>query len=158
MFKGFKIIKMGFKPETQIDRGCESNVSFSKKRIYKIVRKINKSLDLLYSPAPQGSLWPTIRYSSARDDIKKIENILDRVEKRVYRLRDEVAEIKDDVPDESAAFTKEFLGIVSFLYEADDFDNEKEDESSKKIPDYIKEKFISIAQKLWDTGFDPRMF
>ena len=78
-----------------------------------------------------------IRYSSARDDIKKIENILDRVEKRVYRLRDEVAEIKDDVPDESAAFTKEFLGIVSFLYEADDFGNKKEDESSKKIPDYI---------------------
>ena len=149
---------MGFKPETQIDRGCESNVSFSKKRIYKIARKIDKSLGLLYSPAPQGSSWPTIRYSSVRDSIKEFEKILDEVEESVCILAIKVSEILDPILDNSAVFTKEFLGILSFLHEADDIFRKKEDELSKKIPDNIKEKFLSVAQQLWDTGFDPRRF
>ena len=159
MFKGFKIIiKMGFKSETQSGRrGYRfNNLIFPSKQIYLTVKKINSKLDLLYSPAPQGSLWPTIRYSSSRDDFEEFNDILDKVEKYFDRFNEEYDEVTI-LETDNAAFNQEFLGIVNFLYEAFDFYC-KEDELSKKTPEYIKERFIFIADKLWYSGICPGEF
>ena len=160
MFKGFKIIiKMGFKTTTQSGRrGYRfNNLIFPFKKIYLTVKKINSKLELLYSPAPSGSLWPTIRYSSARDDVEEFNAILDKVEKYFDRFNEDYDEVTIEETDD-AAFNQEFPGIVDFLYEACDFINCKEDELSSRIPEYIKERFISISDKLWYSGIRPGEF
>ena len=148
---------MGFKSETQSGRrGYRfNNLIFPSKQIYLTIKRINRKLELLYSPAPSGSLWPTISYSSARDDVEEFNAILDKVEKYIDRFNEEYDEVTI-VETDDAAFNQEFFGIVNFLYEA--FDCKKEDEISKKTPKYIKERFSSIAVKLWDTGIRPGEF
>ena len=39
-----------------------NNLIFPLKKIYLAIKRINEKLKLLYSPAPSGSLWPTINY------------------------------------------------------------------------------------------------
>ena len=147
---------MGFKSETQSGRRgyrC-NNLIFPSKQIYLTIKRINRKLELLYSPAPSGSLLSTIRYSSARDDFEEFNAILDKVEKYFDRFNEKYDEVTI-VETDDAAFNQEFFGIVDFLNEAFDF---KEDEISKKTPKYIKERFISIAVKLWDAGIRPGEF
>ena len=150
---------MGFKSATQRDsKGYRfNNLIFPFKKIYLITKRINRKLELLYSPAPSGSLWPTINYSSVRDNEEEFNTILDKVEKyidRFYEEYDKVTIIETD----DAAFNQEFLGIVNFLYEASDFYCKKEDELSKKTSECIKERFIFIADKLWYSGICPGEF
>ena len=157
MLKGLKIIiKMGFTPKKQCNSSQYqvNNLIFPSRHVFSTIKRINRKLRLLYSPAPPNSLWSTINYSSVRDDNEKFEAILDKVEELVDRFDEEVNIIETD----DAAFNQEFLGIVNFLYEASDFYLKKEDELSNKTPKYIKERFISIADKLWVTGIHPGEF
>ena len=138
---------MGFKSETQSGRrGYRfNNLIFPSKQIYLTTKRINKKLELLYSPAPSGSLWPTIRYSSARDDEEEFNSILDKVEELLTRF-DEDTKLR--IGDGN--FNQNFIGIVDFLYEASDLATNREDELSKQIPQYIKKRFIYISDKLMD--------
>ena len=99
-------------------------------------------------------MWSTINYSTVRDDEEEFDSILDRVEERIDRIKEKV-EIKET---DDAAFNKSFLGIIDFLYEAYDFENNKEDEFSKQTPEHIKERFIDLANRLWDLGIHPSEF
>ena len=138
---------MGFKSATQSNSSkyIVNNLIFSSKREYLNAKRINKKLKLLYSPAPSGSLWPTIKYSSARDDEEEFNSILDKVEELLTRF-DEDTKLR--IGDGN--FNQKFLGIVDFLYEAGDLATNREDELSKQIPEYIKKRFISISDKLMD--------
>ena len=138
---------MGFKSASQSNSSkyIVRNLIFSSKREYLNARRINKKLELLYSPAPSGSLWPTIKYSSARDDEEEFNSILDKVEE-LLTIFDEDTKLR--IGDEN--FNQKFHGIVDFLYEACDLATNREDELSKQIPEYIKKRFISISDKLMD--------
>ena len=142
---------MGFKSATQSGRrGYRfNNLIFPSKQIYLTIKRINRKLELLYSPAPSGS------YSSARDDVEEFNAILDKVEEYIDRFNEEYDEVTI-VETDDAAFNQEFFGIVDFLNEACDI--KEDDEISNKTPKYIKERFNSIAVKLWDAGIRPGEF
>ena len=134
-----------------------NNLIFPLKKIYLVIKEINKKLELLYSLSSSESLWPTINYSSVRDNEEKFNDILDEVEKYLDRFNEEYDEV-EIIENDDAAFNQEFLGIVNFLYEATDFYGKTEDELSKKVPDYIKKRFIFIADKLCNCGICPDEF
>ena len=134
-----------------------NNLIFPLKKIYLVIKEINKKLELLYSLSSSESLWPTINYSSVRDNEEKFNDILDEVEKYLDRFNEEYDEV-EIIENDDAAFNQEFLGIVNFLYEATDFYGKTEDELSKKVPDYIKKRFIFIADKLFNCGICPDEF
>ena len=146
---------MGFKSKKQSNSGQYrvNNIIFPSFSVYQTIKNIDRHLRFLYSPSPQDSLWPTINYSSERDSDAFIQ-ILNIVEINVNEFKKKV----DITETDDAAFNQEFLGIVNFLYEASDFYYKKEDELSKKIPESIKKRFISIADKLWDIGIYPGEF
>ena len=131
---------MGFKSATQ--KGYRfNNLIFPSKQIYLTVKKINSKLELLYS--------------SARDDDEEFNAILDKVEEYVDSFKEEYGEVIILETDDSA-FNEEFIEIVDFLNEACDI--KEDDEISNKTPKYIKERFDSIALKLWDAGIRPGEF
>ena len=134
---------MGFKSATQsVRRGYRfNNLIFPSKQIYLTVKKINRKIELLYS--------------STRDDVEEFNAILDKVEEYVDRFKEEYDEVTIVETDDSA-FNEEFFGIVDFLNEACNI-RENED-LSNKTPKYIKERFNSIAVKLWDAGIRPGEF
>ena len=134
---------MGFKTATQsLRRGYRlNNLIFPSKQIYLTIKRINRKIELLYS--------------SDRDDVEEFNAILDKVEEYVDRFNEEYGEVTILETDDSA-FNQEFFEIVDFLNEACDI---KENEDlSNKTPKYIKERFDSIAVKLWDAGIRPGEF
>ena len=137
------VIKMGFKTATQsLRRGYRLNdLIFPSKQIYLTIKRINRKLELFYS--------------SDRDDVEEFNVILDKVEEYVDRFNEEYGEVTILETDDSA-FNQEFFGIVDFLNEACDI--KEDDEISNKTPKYIKERFDSIALKLWDAGIRPGEF
>ena len=137
------VIKMGFKTATQsLRRGYRlNNLIFPSKQIYLTVKKINRKLELLYS--------------SARDDVEEFNAILDKVEEYIDRFNEEYDQITIVETDDSA-FNQEFFGVVDFLNEACDI--QENEDLSKKTLEYIKERFNSIAFKLWDAGIRPGEF
>ena len=131
---------MGFKSAMQ--KGYRfNNLIFPSKQIYLTVKKINRKLELLYS--------------SARDDVEEFNAILDKVEEYVDRFNEEYGEVHILETDDSA-FNEEFIEIVDFLNEACDI--QENEDLSNKTPKYIKERFNSIAFKLWDAGIRPGEF
>ena len=137
------VIKMGFKTATQsLRRGYRlNNLIFPSKQIYLTIKRINRKLELFYS--------------SERDNVEEFNVILDKVEEYVDSFKEEYGEVHILETDDSA-FNEEFIEIVDFLNEACDI---KEDEDlSNKTPKYIKERFNSIAFKLWDAGIRPGEF
>ena len=72
---------MGFKSATQsnITPYQVNNLIFPSLLVYQTIKSIDRDLRILYSPAPHGSLWPTINYAPARDSVR-FDQILDRVE------------------------------------------------------------------------------
>ena len=134
-----------------------NNLIFPLKKIYLAIKRINEKLELLYSPATSGSLWPTINYSSVRNSKEEFNYILDEVEKYLDRFKEDYDEVVI-IENDDAAFNQEFLGIVNFLNEASDFYATTEDELSKKTPDCIKERIISIAEELCNCGICPDEF
>ena len=99
-------------------------------------------------------MWSTINYSTVRDDEEEFDSILDRVEERIDRFNEKVNVRETD----DSAFNKMFIGITDFLYEAYDFENNTEDESSKQTPGYIKKRFINLSNRLWELGINPGEF
>ena len=134
---------MGFKTATQsLRRGYRiNNLIFPSKQIYLTIKRINRKIELLYS--------------SDRDDVEEFNAILDKVEEYVDRFNEEYGEVTILETDDSA-FNQEFFEIVDFLNEACDI--KEDDEISNKTPKYIKERFDSIAVKLWDAGIRPGEF
>ena len=131
---------MGFKSAMQ--KGYRfNNLIFPSKQIYLTVKKINRKLELLYS--------------SARDDVEEFNAILDKVEEYIDRFNEEYDQITIVETDDSA-FNQEFFGVVDFLNEACDI--QENEDLSNKTPKYIKERFNSIANKLWDAGIRPGEF
>ena len=131
---------MGFKSAMQ--KGYRfNNLIFPSKQIYLTVKKINRKLELLYS--------------SARDDVEEFNAILDKVEEYIDRFNEEYGEVHILETDDSA-FNQEFIEIVDFLNEACDI--QENEDLSNKTPKYIKERFNSIAFKLWDAGIRPGEF
>ena len=126
---------------------------FPSRQIFSTIESINRKLNFLYSPSPPNSLWPSINYSSVRDDNEEFEAILDRVEEWIdsFKEKFEIIETTD------AAFNNEFLGIVNFLYEASDYAMKKENDLSKQTPESIKKRFNSIAFKFWKVGVCPKV-
>ena len=47
---------------------------------------------------------------------------------------------------------------MNFLYEASDFEDNTENDLSKQTPEYIKKRFIAIADKFWKAGVHPLEF
>ena len=146
---------MGYKSTTQsnIRPHQVNNLIFPSFLVYQTIKSIDRDLRILYSPANPGSLWPTVNYSSARDSVR-FDEILDRVEICIDEFQRKI----DITHQSDSAFNDEFLGIVNFLYEASDFEDNKEDELSKQTPEYIKKRFISIADKFWKAGVHPLEF
>ena len=131
---------MGFKSAMQ--KGYRfNNLIFPSKQIYLTVKKINRKLELLYS--------------SARDDVEEFNAILDKVEEYIDIFNEEYDQITIVETDDSA-FNQEFFGVVDFLNEACDI--QENEYLSNKTPKYIKERFNSIAFKLWDAGIRPGEF
>ena len=118
-----------------------NNLIFPSKQIYLTVKKINRKLELLYS--------------SARDDVEEFNAILDKVEEYIDRFNEEYDQVTIVETDDSA-FNQEFFGVVDFLNEACDI--QENEDLSNKTPKYIKERFNSIAFKLWDAGIHPGEF
>ena len=147
---------MGFKSTTQSNSSQYqvNNLIFPSRHVFSTIESINRNLRFLYSPAPPNSLWSTINYSTVRDNDEEFDSILDRVEERIDRFNEKVEIIETD----DAAFNKEFNGIINFLYEATDFEDNKEDELSKKTPENIKKRFINLANRLWELGIHPGEF
>ena len=116
-----------------------------------ITKQINEKLKILYSPSPSRSLWPTIRFSPARDNEKEFNSILDKVEELLSKY-DKNPHLRIG----GGNFNQKFLGIVDFLYEAGDLNPIVEGEEYKKktvatqISKDIQKRFISVADKLWD--------
>ena len=137
------VIKMGFKSATQsLRRGYRlNNLIFPSKQIYLTIKQINRKIELLYS--------------SDRDDVEEFNVILDKVEEYVDRFKEEYDEVTILETDDSA-FNQEFFEIVDFLNEACDI--KYDEDLSNKTPKYIKERFDSIAVKLWDAGIRPGEF
>ena len=126
---------------------------FPSRQIFSTIESINIKLNSLYSLSPPNSLWPSINYSSVRDDNEEFEAILDRVEELIDSFKNfEIIETTD------AAFNNEFLGIVNFLYEASDYAMKKENDLTKQTPESIKKRFNSIAFKFWIVGVHPSEF
>ena len=114
----------------------------------------DRNLRFLYSKAPPYKFWPRINYSSVRDDEEKFSFFLGRVEDRIERFEEKVNIIETD----DAAFNKMFSGIIDFLYEAREIQNNQEDEYTKKTPDYIKRRFLYLADRLRQLGIYPSEF
>ena len=151
---------MGFKPAKNTRNDNQSNgeyvddkIIFPSRFVFSTIEIIDRNLRFLYSPAPNNKLWPTINYSTVRDDEKEFNCILDRVEEQINKFDEEVEIIETD----DSAFFK-FQGIVDFLYEAEDIKSNEEDELTKQIPGYIKKKFINLTNRLWDLGIHPSEF
>ena len=146
---------MGFKSTTQSNSSQYqvNNLIFPSLLVYQTIKSIDRDLRILYSPAPHGSFWPTINYSPARDSVR-FDQILDRVEIYIDEFRRKVKIIETS----DSAFNEEFLGIVNFLYEASDFKDNTENDLSKQTEEYIKKRFISIADKFWKAGVHPLEF
>ena len=117
-----------------------------------ITNQISEKLKLLYSPAPQGSLWPTIRSSPVRDNEEEFNSILDEVEELLSGY-----DKNPNLPLGYGNFNIKFLGIVDFLYEAGDLEpfvvtiegvKYKHKAKSILISEDIKKRFLSVADKL----------
>ena len=130
------------------------NLIFPSRLVFSTIESIDRNLRILYSKAPPNSFWRTINYSAVRDDEEEFDSFLDRVEERIDRFNEKVNVRETD----DSAFNKMFIGITDFLYEAYDFENNKEDRYSKKTPEYIKERFINLANRLWKLGINPCEF
>ena len=131
-----------------------NGIIFPSRFAFSTIESIDRNLRILYSKAPPNSLWPTINYSAVRDDEEEFDSILDRVEERIDGFIEKVNVRETD----DSAFNKMFIGITDFLYEAYDYENNKEDRYSKKTPEYIKERFINLANRLWKLGINPCEF
>ena len=119
-----------------------------------ITKQINEKLKLLYSSSPSRSLWPTIRSSPARDNEKEFNSILEQVEELISKY--------DKNPHLGIGgenFNQKFLGIVDFLYEAEDLnpivvciegEEYKKKTEATQISKDIQKRFISVADKLRD--------
>ena len=136
---------MGFKSAKNIRNVNQSNgkyevddLIFPSRFVYSTIKSIDRNLKFFYSPAPPYKFWSTINYSTVRDDEEEFNCILDRVEEQINRFNEEVEIIETYY----AAFNEKFHGIVDFLNEASDFENNEEDELSKQTPEYIKKRFI----------------
>jgi len=81
---------MGFKSATNTnvnqDKYKVHDLIFPSRLVFTTIQSIDRNMRFLYSPAPANSLWPTINYSAARDDIDNFDAILDRVEERIDRV------------------------------------------------------------------------
>ena len=140
-----------------------NNLVFPSRHVFSTIQSIDRNLRFLYSPAPSGRIWPTINYSPTRDDDEEFDAILDRVEERINRIKKEVKIIEKA----DAAFNQQFLGIIDFLYEADDILEKREEyfrnngkylDSSGTSENYFENKFIYLSKKLWDLGISPSDF
>ena len=146
---------MGFKSTNKSNAKYKVNdLIFPSKIAFTTVESIDRNLRIFYSRAPPNSLWKRINYSAVRDDEEEFDSFLDRVEERIDRFNEKVNVRETD----DSAFNKMFIGITDFLYEAYDYENNKEDRYSKKTPEYIKERFINLANRLWDLGIHPGEF
>ena len=144
---------MGFKSASKSKAVHHSNgnykvgcLVFPSRFVFSTIESIDRNLRFLYSPAPPNSLWQTINYSTVRDDDEEFDAILDRVEERINRFNEKVEIIETD--DE--AFNKEFLGIIYFLYEANDLPLNSEK--------HFEKRFINLANRLWELGIQPGEF
>ena len=151
---------MGFKSAKNTRNVNQSNgkyevddIIFPSRFVFSIIESIDRNLRFFYSPAPPNKMWSRINYSAVRDDEEEFNCFLDRVGERINRIDEEV----DFIEIEDGAFN-EFHGIIDFLYEATDFENNKEDELSKQTPEYIKNRFINLANRLWKLGIHPYEF
>ena len=151
---GFKSAKNTSNVNQSNIRYKVANIIFPSRFVYSTIKSIHRNLKFFYSPAPPDKIWSTINYSAVREDEEEFNCILDRVEERIERFDEEVEIIETD----DAAFNKKFHGIIDFLYEACDFENNKEDELSKQTPEYIKKRFINLASRLWELGIHPCEF
>ena len=131
-----------------------NNIIFPSRFVFSTIESIDRNLRFLYSKAPPNSWRDRINYSAVRDNEEEFDAILDRVEERMNRIN---GRIKFEETDD-AAFNRKFFGIMDFLYEAHDFENNKEDELSKKTPENIKKRFINLSNRLWELGICPNDF
>ena len=157
---GYKSAK---KSNVSEDKYEINNLVFPSRHVFTTIQSIDRNLRFLYSPAPSGSIWPTIKYSPTRDDDDEFDAILDRVEERINRIKEEVKIIEKD----DAAFNQQFLGIIDFLYEAEDILEKREEyfqnngkylESSGNREHYFENMFIYLSKRLWDLGIGPSDF
>ena len=130
------------------------NLIFPSKLVFSTIESIDRNLRILYSKAPPNSIWDRINYSAVRDDDEEFNAILDRVEERIVRFAGKVKLIETD----DAAFNRKFLGIMDFLYEAHDFESNIEVKYIKQTPEYIKKRFIDLADRLGECGISPNEF
>ena len=147
---------MGFKSAKKSNGSYkEDNLIFPSRFVYSTIASIDRNLRILYSPSINNEFWATIRYSPVRDDEEEFEAILDRVEERINRINGKV-KIRETT---DAAFNQLFMGIIDFLYEASDFEDNTDDVLAKsKTPEYIKKRFIDLTNRLWEMGISPSEF
>ena len=150
---------MGVKPATKIENLSNGKIKVNDLIIPSIyvfsnIESIDIKLRKLYSEAPINGRLITISYSSKRDDEEEFVSILDEVEELIDRFYKKINVRETD----DSAFNKMFYGITNFLYEAYGYENKQEDIYSKKTPEYIKERFINLANRLWKLGINPCEF
>ena len=157
---GFKSAK---KTNVSEDKYEINNLVFPSRHVFTTIQSIDRNLRFLYSPAPSGRIWRRIRSSPIRDDDDEFDAILDRVEERINRIKEEVKIIEKG----DAAFNQQFLGIIDFLYEAEDILEKREEyfqnngkylESSGSRENYFENMFIYLSKRLWDLGIGPSDF
>ena len=130
------------------------NMIFPSKLQYSLIASIDRNLKLLYSSAPPKSKRNIINYSPFRDDEECFKAILDRVERCIFRFgrRVEIEEIGD------ADFKIMFCGIIYFFSEVYNYDDDDGVNFIEETPEYIKERFLYLANMLFDFGIVPYEF
>ena len=162
---------MGFKPKNSTDNVNQNylsykiaNLKFTSDFVYSTIKSIDiqlrkLSVDLFSNPF--FPLWEIIEKIMGRVPEESFNQILDIVEESSNQIFDIVEENINKFDKkvnymeiEEAAFNQEFRGILEFLYEADFF-RCAEDDYPAIIPISIKNRYIKLADRLWDLGIHP---
>ena len=167
---------MGFKSAKNTRNVKQNNgkyevddIIFPSRLVFSTIESIDRNLRFLYSPPPPNKPRSRINYSEVRDDEEEFNCILDRVEERIKILDEESARLYDEfvrfdggyeridkegkiVEKEEDAFINKFSGLINFLYEADDFKCDNEDELSKKKPRRYQEEIYLSCENIAFTG------
>ena len=127
---------------TKSQKVVNYNILFPCEKIYKIIVDIDQELRKLYSFYHILTFYPVMACSPIRDDKKKFEYLLNKVEGKINKMTKKVIiEHNDD-----EAFRIQFPGISCFLDER---------KHRSKVKDTLGKKFYNLADRLYQLNIHP---
>ena len=145
---------MGIKSATKSNEKYEkSNLVFSSKLEYIIIKVMDRNLRRLYNSIPPNNYLDEEYIPLLNNDVD-IDDILDQVVNGIIGFYvEEIEEVKYK-EKESGAFNKKFPGIMNFVYHTQGLINEDISLSNKRI----KNRIIQISKDMHEIGVFPNSF